>query len=68
MIIFPLGGFIAGCVLLGKRATTAGAIIMCLSLASGYFWYSLYAEHQRQECLIDNLDRAMSDYPTLDCG
>jgi hypothetical protein len=68
MFIFPIGGFIAGCVLLSKRAAGAGAVIMCLSVVSGYVWYDFYAEHQRHECLMDNVDRAISGYPTLDCG
>jgi hypothetical protein len=41
---------------------------MCLSVVSGYVWYDFYAEHQRHECLMDNVDRAISGYPTLDCG
>ena len=64
LFVFPIGGFIAGCILLGKRATTAGALIMVFSVVSGYVWYDYYTENQRQQCLIDNLS---TSYP-VDCG
>lgn len=68
MVIFPIGGFIVGCILLAKKAVGIGVVIMLLSFASGYFWVSSYAEHQRQNCLTENLNRAMSGLPTSDCG
>lgn len=68
MVVFPIGGFIVGCILLAKKAVTVGVVIMLLSFASGYFWASAYLDHQRQQCLIDNLDRASSGLPTNDCG
>lgn len=67
MIIFPIGGFIAGCMLLSRKALP-GVLIMVFSVASAYVWYDIYAEQQQQECLTDNIDRAMSGLPTLDCG
>lgn len=68
MVVFPIGGFIAGCILLGKRAVTAGAVIMVLSVVSGYIWYALYEDHQQSQCISDNLDRISQGLPTLDCG
>lgn len=67
MVIFPIGGFIAGCVLLGRRAL-AGTVIMLLSVASMYVWYSLITADDGLDCSTDNLDRAQHGLPLRDCG
>jgi membrane protein implicated in regulation of membrane protease activity len=41
LVIFPIGAFIAGCILLGKKAAGAGAVIMILAVVSSYIWYGI---------------------------
>lgn len=70
-VIFPIGGFIAGAVLLGRRPL-AGTLIMLGSFACGFFFFtlgmSILTEQQHQQCLLDNVNRAMEGLPARDCG
>jgi uncharacterized protein DUF2510 len=66
MIIFPIGGFIGGCVLLTRRAA-AGAAIMLFSVLSGYVWYEVITYDDPLQCHMENIDRIQDGLPTLPC-
>lgn len=54
-ILLPIGGFIVGCMLLGRGRTVAGAWIMLGSVAAGIVFASIWASIQHQNCVTDNL-------------
>ena len=66
MIFLPIGGFIAGCVLLTRKAL-AGTLIMFFSLVSAFVWYEMAFAESPADCHIENFDRIADGLPTRDC-
>jgi len=68
--VLPLGAFIAGCILLARRALV-GTVMMLFAVLSSFVWVfvttQLITGDDALDCAVENLDRAEEGLPLLDC-
>lgn len=66
VVLFPPGGFVAGAILLARRALV-GTVIMLLSVLLFVAWYLVITSDDDLDCARENVDRSQQGLPLRDC-